>query len=310
MKSKESFYQSLIDNIYDGVYFVDQSGVVTYWNEGATRVTGLERHEVEGKACTDSMLLHLSAKGKPLTGERCPVLKALGSGKTHEIEAYVHHKEGHNVRVLLRAAPIRNEQDEIVGAIEVFSDDSRLLEDRQRIEELSRIAMIDPVTAIGNRRYTEITLNTKLEELNRYGWTCGILFFDIDHFKSVNDTYGHQAGDAVLGMVARTLENSLRSFDFVGRFGGEEFVAVLTNVEHSGLSAIAERCRSLMESAEMVWEGKPIKVTVSIGGTLATPGEPMEDLLARADRLMYASKTAGRNNVTIADPPTDSGEKE
>ena len=97
----------------------------------------------------------------------------------------------------------------------------------ERLAELERIAYIDSLTGLPNRRYAEITLHARMDELQRYGWLFGVIFIDIDNFKSVNDRYGHQCGDEVLKTVAKTLQNSVRSFDVISRWGGEEYLAVI-----------------------------------------------------------------------------------
>ncbi len=127
----------------------------------------------------------------------------------------------------------------------------------------------------------------------------GVMFMDIDHFKGCNDTFGHAAGDAVLSAVARTLFSSVRPFDTVGRWGGEEFLGVFPRISRPTLLEIAHRLRNLTAATSAEFEGALIRVTVSIGATLALPGDSMETLIGRVDELMYSSKERGRNRVTV-----------
>jgi diguanylate cyclase (GGDEF)-like protein len=187
----------------------------------------------------------------------------------------------------------------ITGAVEVFSENTSRMAALERIEELERMALIDSLTGVGNRRYTQMQVSARIEELRRYGWPCGLLFADIDHFKSVNDTHGHAAGDEVLRMVARTITVSMRPFDFLGRWGGEEFVAAITNVDRNEFRHVAERARMLVEQSSVHTDGQDLRVTVSVGGTMARTDDSVEDLVRRADRLMYRSKVGGRNRVTL-----------
>jgi diguanylate cyclase (GGDEF)-like protein len=138
-----------------------------------------------------------------------------------------------------------------------------------------------------------------MEELRRYGWDFGVIFIDIDHFKEVNDTYGHAVGDGVLRMVAHALKNSLRSFDFVGRWGGEEFIIILPNITSDVLAMVAERCRAKVQECTFQTEGRELSVTISAGAVLAEPGEEVDQVVKRADVLMYRSKHGGRNRVTV-----------
>jgi diguanylate cyclase (GGDEF)-like protein len=142
-------------------------------------------------------------------------------------------------------------------------------------------------------------LHTRIDEMQRYGWPCGVLFLDIDNFKIVNDTYGHNVGDGVLMMVARTLANNLRAHDLVGRYGGEEFVAIITHVDMAQLHSFAERLRLLVENSSHDTEYGTIRVTVSIGATVVRPEDTIETAITRADMFMYNSKIGGRNRVSL-----------
>ena len=139
-----------------------------------------------------------------------------------------------------------------------------------------------------------------LEELKRYGWPLGAVFIDIDHFKRVNDSHGHDAGDAVLKTVARTLLESSRGFDILGRWGGEEFLGLIQNVDEDRLGAVSERLRALVAASSVRHDDAEIRVTVSIGATLARNDDTPEELVKRADSLMYESKRTGRDRVTLA----------
>lgn len=125
-----------------------------------------------------------------------------------------------------------------------------------------------------------------------------MLFIDVDRFKEINDRHGHAVGDRALSVVAKTLRAAARSFDLVGRWGGEEFVAVLVNVDGRRLAAIAGRFHTLVASSRLSIDGGHTTVTVSVGATLADPRDTAEELVGRADGLMYRSKEAGRNRVT------------
>jgi diguanylate cyclase (GGDEF)-like protein len=142
-------------------------------------------------------------------------------------------------------------------------------------------------------------LHSRINEMQRYGWPCGVLFLDIDNFKIVNDTYGHNVGDGVLMMVARTLSSNLRAHDLLGRYGGEEFVAIITHVDMAQLHTFADRLRLLVEKSRHDTEYSTIRVTVSIGATVVRPEDTVETAITRADLFMYNSKISGRNRVSL-----------
>ncbi|MEW6489692.1 MAG: sensor domain-containing diguanylate cyclase, partial [Thermodesulfobacteriota bacterium] len=294
----EGFCRDLVENLFDGVYFVDLERRITYWNRGAERITGYRAEEVIGSRCADNLLVHVDESGVQLCREGCPLEATCRDGRLREARVFLRHRGGHRVPVLVRASPIRDGQGRIIGAAEVFSDVSAQAEAQWRAEELEKLALLDHLTGAANRRYMEILLAARLGELERYGWPLGVLFADVDRFKELNDAFGHAAGDRTLALVARTLASGARSFDVVGRWGGEEFLVLLVNVTGAELEEIAERLRLLVESSRLPIASGDLHLTVSIGATLAVPGDTPEALVGRADALMYRSKHGGRNRVT------------
>ena len=144
--------------------------------------------------------------------------------------------------------------------------------------------------------------NRPIAGINQFMRNAGVddPVFDIDRFKTVNDRYGHATGDQVLAMVARTLQSNLRSWDAVGRWGGEEFLVLCRNVDAPTLREVAERLRLLVESSHCRGEdGGDVQVTVSAGGTMTGFEDTPELLVARADALMYRSKQDGRNRISF-----------
>ncbi len=294
-------YKNLLDNLYDGVYFVDTDRYITYWNKGAERITGYSAPETVGKRCSDSLLMHSDQRGTILCTTQCPLAWSITNGTERTAEMFLRHKEGHRVPVSVRVAPIRDKQGAIAGAVEIFTDNTPAAMAFERLAELERLAYIDPLTGLANRRYGEISASARLDELSRYGWRFGVMFIDIDNFKSVNDRYGHQTGDEVLRTVGKTLQNSVRAFDVVSRWGGEEYVVLITNVEDGKLLTTANRCRALVEQSRVPL-AQPLAVTISVGATLARPEDTVASLINRADQLMYRSKESGRNRVTTDEP--------
>lgn len=291
-------YELLLDQLQDGVCFADTQNRITYWNMGAARITGCEREAMLGQNAGKT-LVHLDGEGRAAFEAPGVHAWAREHNETVQRELFLKNSSGALIPVLIRVSTIKNGRGEVIGTLEVFSDNSDKLGERQRIEELEEIALICPTTEVGNRRYAEMTLRNAFEELRRYGWDFGILFIDIDHFKKVNDTYGHVVGDDVLRMVAHSLRNTLRAFDFVGRWGGEEFIVVLPNINGEVLAMVAERCRLHVEECVYQTEGRELSVSISVGAVLADPGEDLEALIKRADALMYRSKSEGRNRVTM-----------
>lgn len=294
-----AFYRNLIENIFDGVYYVDRDSRIMFWNKGAERITGYAAGDVVGKHCSDNILRHIDENGTELCILGCPLRESINDGEPREKDVYLHHREGHRVPVTVRVAPIRDEEGVIIGAVEVFSDNSRRLYIMKEMEKLREEIFIDPLTEVGNRKFADVSLSGKMEEFRVHNVPCGLLFLDIDNFKIFNDVYGHAAGDSVLVAVGKTISNVLRKLDVVCRWGGEEFIVIIPNADLKALALVAERIRDFIEKSWVEHNGGILRVTVSIGGTLVREGDSIEGFVKRADRLMYESKNSGRNRVTI-----------
>ncbi len=295
----DDVYREILENLHDGLYFVDTRRRITFWNKGAERITGYSAAEVVGSSCADGILNHVDAQGVELCGGPCPLRATIADGGAREAEVYLHHKQGHRLPVWVRAAPLRDDAGRITGGIEVFTDLSPRLALQAQVEELKKLALVDPLTGLPNRRHLEACVHARLAELRRSGVGFGLLFIDIDHFKSFNDDHGHDVGDRVLKIVADTLSLSVRPFDTVCRWGGEEFAGVFPHADAPMLHGIAERLRELVAQSRVEAGSGGLSVTVSMGGTLGLPADTIATLVKRADELMYASKNTGRNRVTV-----------
>lgn len=165
--------------------------------------------------------------------------------------------------------------------------------------ELEEISITDGLTHVYNRRYFMERLQQETKRVCRYGPPVSLLMIDIDHFKKINDTYGHQAGDTVLSGLAGLIKEKLRETDLLARYGGEEFCLVATGTEQAGALVLAERVRALVEQASFLHDETPIAVTISIGVSTweASLKEDHEELIRRADAALYRAKNQGRNRA-------------
>ncbi len=291
-------YKKVLDNLYDGIYLLSEDRRIIYWNKGAETHTGYSGSDVINLPCQD-VLKHVDDKGVSLCNDACPVSQTLKDNTLREVEVYLSHKQGHRVPVTMRIAPIKGSENQVVVAVEICGEGSPKFTLQQKLKEMKDLALLDPLSEVGNRRFLEMNIKGKLEELQRYKWPFGILFVDIDHFKRINDTFGHDSGDRVIQMVSRTISHSLRSFDVMGRWGGEEFVVIVVNVQEEQLYAVANRLRLLVEQSGIMIGQESANVTVSIGATIGQSGDDVHSILKRADHLMYKSKNSGRNCITL-----------
>lgn len=291
-------YKDILDHIYSGVYIVNCDRTITYWNNGAEEITGYKAADVTNQMCYDNFLMHVDEKGKVLCQDGCPLHATILDGKDREAHVYLRHKDGFRVPVMVHASPLHDQNGEIVGAIETFSDNTALFNARKNIIQLSDKLMKDNLTGISNRKYAEIRILKGIEDFISVGIYTGLLFIDIDHFKQINYTYGHGIGDAIIILVSDILAKNIRENDVAARWGGEEFVIVLDQINPYLLKKVAEKIRNLVEASGYHEGGKLVSVTVSIGATLLQPGDSVEIAIKRADKLMYQSKESGRNRTT------------
>ncbi len=174
------------------------------------------------------------------------------------------------------------------------------LETRNRtLEELS---LTDPLTGLANRRYLVQRLEQESSEAQRYGQPLGLLMVDIDHFKAINDSYGHEVGDRLLVEVAAVLRGCVRQYDVVARFGGEEFVVVLPQTPTAGLLQAAQKIQEAVAVTPLQVGTQQLRLTVSVGGAVRHRDESPQSLIQRADQAMYEAKRAGRNTVRAWQP--------
>ncbi|MBI9094502.1 MAG: GGDEF domain-containing protein [Sphaerochaeta sp.] len=296
--TKDLIYKEILQFIKEGVYFVDTNRKITFWNNYAEEITGFSASEVLDSHCYDNILNHVDDAGSHLCTNGCPLHQTIKDGLNREASVYLHHKDGHRVPVNVRTFPLSDE-GKLLGAIELFSEKKTPSELQHDIEELKILAMTDQLTGLSNRRYTENYLSGKLRELEEFQAPFAVALVDIDHFKVVNDTYGHDVGDLAIQMATKSMVNAVRSGDLVSRWGGEEFLVILSSIGNRNLEQISERMRMLVESSSLQVNEKNIQVTISIGLVIVEKPVPKEIIIHMADQLMYQSKQKGRNCISL-----------
>lgn len=295
----ESLVQ-LMSSLDSGVYFVDRNRRIFFWNKAAEFLTGYSGERVIGSSCSDNILRHISAEGVELCIQGCPLAGTIIDGRVRRTEVYMHHRNGHRLPVTVWAAPLTDASGQTIGAIEMFTDQGDRGSLLRELEKLRHEALADPLTGLGNRRYLQIVMETRLESVEKGGEAFGLFMADIDHFKKVNDVHGHNIGDRVLTMVATTLGSAVRPLDAAVRWGGEEFILVCPKVPPKALGEIAERLRLLVEHCWLELEDTSLlRVTISLGATRARRGDTLENLVARADACLYRAKNSGRNRWVL-----------
>ncbi len=300
MISSSSCYEKILDYIQDGLYLVNTNNVITYWNKAAEKITGFTSEEVVGSSCSDNILVHQDWEGNSLCADLCPIALAIkDESPVISDEVFLHHKNGHRVPISVRITHTTDSKGRITGAAKLFSDMSNHATQIARIKYLERLSLLDSLTNLANKTYIERKLLGSFDAFKRYKTMFGIFFIDIDSFRDFNSNHGHLVGDEVLRFVANTFTANARPFDLYGRWGGDEFIGIIHDISGNDLWMLGNRLLSLVESSFTIHDGRKVNVTVSIGATLINETDSIKSLLERADKLLFDSKTAGRNCLTI-----------
>jgi|GEM_PF-888665 len=288
--------QLLLNSAGDGIYGTDENGLCIFINPAALNMLGYVLEEVIGHD-QHALFHHHRPDGSHYPHAECPIHLTQSDGQYRNVEDTFIRKHGERFDVNLSVTPII-EAGRNNGVVVVFQD----ITSRKRMEaELQRLATTDTLTGIANRRHFMRQLDLELERVRRYGKAAALLMLDLDHFKCVNDEYGHAAGDAVLRHFVDLTLRRLRRVDIFGRIGGEEFCILLPDTGLDGALEFAETLRRQVAAGaceDARAASVAIHYTVSIGVSGCGDGHCDADaILAQADLALYKAKTGGRNRV-------------
>jgi diguanylate cyclase (GGDEF)-like protein len=290
------FRQTALDNLRDAVVFLNARLEITLWNAGAERMTGLAAGQALQTTLRPSVLDMRDEEGFTLPDDRCPVAEAVQSGAQSLRRLTIRGRHGRDVSVECHVVPVIDDAGTTHGAALVMHDVSPELSLEARCQRLHEMATKDPLTRVANRaefnRVHAMFVDAHLERQ----LPCSLVVADLDHFKKINDTYGHPAGDEVLTSFARLLKGVCRPGDLAARYGGEEFVVLCADCDQSAAVRRAEEMRRrISQMAHTALDMN--RVTASFGVTEIQQGDTPETMFARADRALYLAKERGRNQV-------------
>ncbi|MBY0370283.1 sensor domain-containing diguanylate cyclase [bacterium] len=307
----------LLGIFLDAYCIVDAENRVVEFNEAFTELTGESYRKILkiGDFCT-------VLKTQLCPGE-CPAKQVFNQNKSVRIdEVHGETKSYQDLQMIVGGVPIQDAAGQAIGVLLTIRNVTAESELQKKYDERKKESIVDGLTQLYNKVYTEGALLRGVKNAFRQNeGTFSVVMCDIDHFKKVNDTYGHQAGDYVLSNVAKILKEEARDTDIVGRFGGEEFMAVLPNTDMEGALVFCERFRKRVQNTKLVHNDKHIPVTISMGtATLdkvksegLDPALCVKDLVNRADTALYFAKANGRNRCcqseTLSGSNTAEGDK-
>ncbi len=284
----------------EGILTLDTDGNHTLVNPVAARMLGYEVEELIGRHAHD-IWQHSKADGTAYAEGDSAISQTLKDGQIRRNDNEVFwRKDGTSFPVEYTSAPIRSDQT-ITGVVVTFLD---ITERKQAEREIHTLATTDSLTGIANRRMFMQVLESEITRAKRYGAPLTLVMYDIDHFKQVNDTYGHDIGDEVLKGITGLVRANIRAVDMVARWGGEEFIILTTQSDIHSALAMAEKLRTVI--AGRVFE-KVGTVTASFGVAVYEPHDDSNLLLKKADDALYRAKENGRNRVETIIKRTSSG---
>lgn len=290
------FQIRLLDNMHDAVVFIDTSLRVMQWNHGAERLTGISGESIRQRHWLPRLLNMRNERGDPVGEDDCPVTCTIRSGVQSLRRLMIWGRNGRPISVDSHTIPVVAETGVTLGAILLLHDASSEISLEERCQSLHEKATKDPLTQVANRAEFDRVHEAFVNAHKQQQVPCSLVICDLDRFKQVNDTYGHQAGDDVIKGLATVLKNACRSGDLVARYGGEEFVMLCADCDNATVFRRAEQCRKAFGQISYAkMEGR--SVTASFGVTEIQPGDTPETMLRRADRALLMAKAQGRNIV-------------
>lgn len=295
LRNSEQRHRLLAENAYDVIWTMALDGTITYINPAITRVRGLSPEEAMRQTIEEINTPPSAAK----VGEYFQrVFAAIEAGTEPPVfhgEMEYYRKDGSIMTGELQVIPHVDADGHVVELLGVTRD----ISERKVFEtELTRLAETDPVTGVWNRRHGRELLEAAMAQRDGESRPLSALMVDIDNFKVINDTYGHETGDTVLIELARRLAGAVRGTDMVARWGGEEFVVLLRDCPLADAVTRAESIRRQIADTSFSGVGT---VTVSVGAAQLVPDEDVVAWLARSDRALYQAKRAGRNTVVAGE---------
>jgi diguanylate cyclase (GGDEF)-like protein/PAS domain S-box-containing protein len=291
LRQAESWFAAILSGVNDfALLSLDANGRVAGWNASGERQTGYSRADMLGRTLNVFYLPDEAVQGRAL--QQVDLARRDG---WHIDEGWRRRKDGSRYWCQSLVSAMEEKSGDISGFSVVLRD---VTERKRSGDEIRRLLTVDHLTGVLNRaRFYELA-EAEIARFKRFGQPLSALMLDIDHFKLINDGYGHAAGDVVLKNVADAVQHGLRSIDVAGRLGGEEFAVFLPSIDLEGARMVAERLRNAVAGLRPSLGGEPKVVTVSVGCASMRPGmTDVDSLLKEADAALYRAKAEGRNRV-------------
>ncbi len=283
----KDFYQSVLTHLDEGVYYVDKSRQILYWNKGAERLSGYSQDEVVGMYCHDNLLEHVDENGVCLCLNSCPLAATIEDGKKRKANVFLHHKKGHRVPITVQTLPVRNAESEIFGALEVFLENPEKVSNDDKMKELAKLAFWDNCTGLPNQNYLMVKLKAVLEDMKRCKTPYGVIMERIDNYTQLGDSFSKTIVDRVLNTAGNTLQSNITSSSVVGRWDHQTFLIITPSINLEMMEMLSRRLARLVEQSTFTVDKKTAKGQLAFRfaslGEASNEKEMLEPLL----RLPY-----------------------
>jgi diguanylate cyclase (GGDEF)-like protein/PAS domain S-box-containing protein len=292
------FFNSLFNNLFEGLFIIDKEHKVVYWNKTAEIIAGYSNESIINEKISGKILQHMDKNGTTVKLNEYPVIKCLNTGKVVNQKAIIAHKKGFPVPVLVSVIPLKDDNGSIIGAAEIFMDDTAHEDLEKAHDKIRESSIMDTLTNLYNRSEIINRIEIEMEKAERYEMPLCLCICDIDNFKNINEKWGNHAGDIVLRTISDVLKTNLRRTDLVGRYSTKEFIILLPLIDMTrALRAIEKIQIKLSESPISVLDNSII--TMSFGLTEIITNDTLEDFVDRAESAIYKAKKLGKNRVEI-----------
>jgi len=295
-KRNATYLQALLQNLDQGVTVIDEKLNIIFWNKAFFTLLELPEHLIKPVMKYEDLIRYNAERGEYGSGDPEQQVQ-MRIQATLKFEPHHFERQRPDGRTLEVTGKPLNINGKSVGFITTYVD---ITEHKRMAERLRKMANTDVLTELYNRRYFTLLLEREIKRCQRGGHSLSVLLMDLDHFKDVNDSHGHNIGDQTLKKFAKTCKNILRNIDVMGRLGGEEFCIFLPETDREGAFTLGERLRAAVADMPIEnEEGETFFITVSIGIAIydSMSDNRMEDIMKRADKALYRAKSMGRNKV-------------
>lgn len=302
-----TFTSHLLNYLDQGVFFINIEKNLVYWNKSAETLLGYQSAELSNHKCCQ-LTTHIGLNGESLCSEHCPITKAIQEGQPQEEDMFIVHKDGHTILAKVTTVPVYNKVGQLVGVIELISNNALKGIGQEKIKALTKAAFMDSTSELFSKQYIETRLQTMFKESPEKRESFGILYINIVGFRAINEMYGASRADRILKSVAKILSSGITHPTIIGRWHGASFIVILDTAKKSLMLLLADKLKKLISETSLQIGDQNVEITVSIGHAISQSNDSIDYLIERAtkDSLVENVKEAAPELPSIISPPNSS----